>query len=271
MNMSFARAIAAKHPELKKKLRVAKTNQTPEAYVKKAVKVSLTSGAAVLLIAFFLLSKNEPSFIVPIILGLIAGFVMYSITMRKVDIAIRKRARAIDREVLFAGRFLLIKLNSGKPLLNAIEEASHGFGAATSYFKDIMREIELGTPLEKALERGTEYCPSESLKKILFQITNALKIGVDVTNFLQAILDEISEEQLNAILRYGKKLSSLTMFYMLVAIVVPSLGMTLLIVIASLVSIPLDMGAFIAITFFLFVLQYIFITMFKSARPNMDV
>jgi len=59
--------------------------------------------------------------------------------------------------------------------------------------------------------------------------------------------------------------------YMLVAIVVPSLGMTLLIVLASLVSIPMDMGIFVAITFFLFVLQYIFITLFRSARPNMDV
>jgi len=269
--MTFVHYLVSRKPLLKKKLRTAKLDVTPEAYVKKALRIALMSGFGIFAIAFFMMSKNKVTLLPPLVLGIVASLVMYSLTLKKVDVSIRKRAKAIDKEVLFAGRFLLIKLNSGKPLLNAIEEASKGFGAATDYFKEIMREIELGTPLETALERGTEYCPSENLKKILFQITNALKIGVDVTNFLQAILDEISEQQLTAILRYGKKLSSLTMFYMLVAIVVPSLGMTLLIVVASLISLPMDMGSFVVITFFLFILQYIFITMFKSARPNMDV
>ncbi len=269
--MTLINYLVSHQPLLKKKLRTAKISKTPEDFVKRALQNAFKAGAALLVLVFFLLSKNEPNFIIPPIIGFIAGWVMYYLGIRKVDVAILKRAKAIDRDVLFAGRFLLIKLNSGTPLISAIEEASKGNSAATNYFKEIMREIELGTSLELALDRGTEYCPSKSLKKILFQITNALKIGVDVTNFLQAILDEISDAQLTEILRYGKKLSSLTMMYMLVAIVVPSLGMTLLIVLASLVSIPMDMGIFVAITFFLFVLQYIFITLFRSARPNMDV
>ncbi len=256
---------------LKKRLRMAKIAGTPEQYVKKSFKAAVMIALATAFFAFIILSKEKLSIFLPILVGLVIGFGFFKISMKKVDVRIRKRAKDIDKEVLFAGRFLLIKLNSGKPLINAIEEASSGFGAATEYFQDIMRDIQLGTPLETALERATEYCPSNHLKKILFQITNALKIGVDVTNFLDAILDEIAEEELTEILRYGKKLSSLTMFYMLGAIIVPSLGMTLFVVIASLISIELNMVSFSIIAVFLAILQFVFITLFRAARPNMDV
>ena len=94
---------------------------------------------------------------------------------------------------------------------------------------------------------------------------------MDVTNFLQAILDEISDEQLSQILRYGKKLSSLSMFYMLAAVIVPSLGMTLFVVVASLISLELNMTSFSIIIAGLMIVQFIFITIFKSSRPIMDV
>lgn len=269
--MSLIKYLASKKPLLKKKLRIAKLNTTPDEYIKKSIKTALFSGFFVAAFSFFMMSRDHPSIGTPLLLGFIAIFVMYGVSNGKVDVAIRKRAKLIDKEVLFVGRFLLIKLNSGKPLLNALEEVSYGFGEATNYFKGIIKDIELGTPLETALERGTEYCPSNSLKKILFQITNALKIGVDVTNFLQAILDEISEEQLTEILAYGKKLSSLTMFYMLLAVIVPSLGMTLFIVIASMISVKVDMLTFVVIDIFLAFVQLVFITLFKSSRPTMDI
>lgn len=269
--MSFTGYILSKNPLLKKKLVIAGVRKKPAEYIKGALKTGLMYGFVALAFSFFLLSKNGTKILTPLLIGVVVGYFMFSLTLKKVDLAISRRAKEIDKEVLFAGRFLLIKLNSGKPLLNALEEASHGFGAATEHFRTIMRDIELGAPLEQALDRGTEYCPSQNLKKILFQISNALKIGVDVTNFLQAILDDIADEQLTEILRYGKKLSSLTMFYMLAAIIVPSLGMTLFIVIAGLVSIQMDMLSFLVILILLGFVQFIFISLFKSARPNMDV
>lgn len=269
--MSLASYLAAGQPLLKKQLRMAKIESTPEQYIQKSIKNAFMIGIFGFILVFFLTSKDHPKIVMPLLVGLIVAKLMYNLSIKKVSIAIDKRGKEIDRDVLFAGRFLLIKLNSGKPLINAIEEAANGFGATTDYFRDIMRNIEMGTPLEDALDEGAEYCPSVHLKKILFQITNALKIGVDVTNFLEATLDEIAEHQLTEIVRYGKKLSSLTMFYMLAAIIVPSLGMTMFIVIASMMNLPMNMTIFTVIVFFLFILQFIFITLFKAARPNMDV
>ncbi|MCA9478304.1 MAG: type II secretion system F family protein [Nanoarchaeota archaeon] len=256
---------------LKKRLRIAQIKEDPKDYVKKALKNALTMGFGVGAGAFFLLAQKEVNLVIPLVAAIFVTLYMYNISMKKIDVAITKRARAIDAKVLFAGRFLLVKLNSGKPLITAIEEAAREDNAASDYLKEILREVNLGTPIEQALEKSTEYCPSEYLKKILFQISNALRIGVDVTNFLQAILDEISDEQLNQILRYGKKLSSLSMFYMLAAVIVPSLGMTLFVVVASLISLDLNMTAFGIIIGLLLVVQFIFITLFKSSRPIMDV
>jgi pilus assembly protein TadC len=113
--------------------------------------------------------------------------------------------------------------------------------------------------------------PSKKFKKILFQINNALKIGVDVSVPLEAALDEITQDQLVEIQRYGRKLNSLTMFYMLAAIVVPSLGITLFSVVASMVSIVIDMKMFIIVLFFLIFIQLIFLSIFRSIRPNLNL
>lgn len=269
--MTLSNYLLSKQPLLKKKLRVAKLNKTPEEYVKLALKGGALFGFAAAAFVYFLRMESGGGILLPLLAGFFVFFFMYKLNILKVDTAISKQAKNIDKDVLFAGRFLLIKLNSGKPLITAFEEASQGFGSATNYFQEIMRDIELGTPLEKALDKATEYCPSKKLKKILFQISNALRIGVDVTDFLDAILEEIAEEQLTEIVRYGKKLSSLTLFYMLAAIVFPSLGMTLFVVVASMISIDLNLTMFSIILGLLAFLQFIFISLFKSARPNMDV
>lgn len=274
--MGIVQRQVSKNPLIKQKLFVAGIKQKPEEYIKAKLKLGLYAGIAFFVLAFMMMDKQNPDEKLKTLalaagIALIGGKIIYTTMMRQVDGLITKRAKEIDRDVLFAGRFLLVKLNSGKPLINALEDATKSYGVSNTYFKEIIREIDLGTPLERALEKSTEACPSDRLKKILFQITNALKIGTDVTNFLDAILDEIADEQLIEIQRYGKKLNSMTMFYMLFAVVMPSLGMTMVVIIISLVNINLNMGAFLAILLILIFMQVIFVTLFKSIRPNLHI
>jgi pilus assembly protein TadC len=191
--------------------------------------------------------------------------------MKRPEVAMNKREREIDKDVLFAGRFLLVKLNSGKPLINALFEASESYGVAGEYFKEIVQDIRLGTSLEEALEKAYKTTPSKKFRKILFQINNALKIGVDVSQPLEATLEEISYEQFIEIQRYGKKLNSVTMFYLLGAIVAPSLGITLFSIIASIMSLTINLSVFLVILFFLTLMQLMFIAIIKSMRPNLNI
>ncbi|MFH1073418.1 MAG: type II secretion system F family protein [Nanoarchaeota archaeon] len=269
--MSFYEQLSSQFPSLKKKLRMAHIEKTPIEYTREKFQGSLFMALGLTVFSFFIIAKLKISLIFILFLFIVFFFIAFSILIRHVDAVIRRREKDIDREVLFAGRFLLIKLNTGQPLINAIVDASKSYGVANKYFKEIVREIELGTPLEKALELESYYTPSQKFRKILFQITNALKIGIDVTNFLSAILDEIAEEQLIEIQRYGKKLNSLTLFYMLIAIVIPSLGVTIFIVIASLVNLQLDLSAFLVMIFFMIILQFIFLSMFKMIRPDVNI
>jgi len=271
--MGLAKYLTHKKPELRKKLQIAKIDKSPEDYISDVLKKTFIN-SFILIIAIALFLNKDPNFVgIIIFASIIIIFFLYFTNLKKVDAAIIKRGKDIDKEVLFAGRFLLIKLNSGQPLINALIDASNSFGVANKYFKEIVKDIELGTPLEEALENAARYSASKRFRKILYNINNAIKIGIDVTQSLGSILDEIAEEQLIEIKRYGKKLNSLTMFYMLIGIILPSLGMTMAVVIMSLLS---NTGNLANAMFWVFgvlviIIQFIFVFMFKGARPNVNI
>ncbi|MBR9700624.1 type II secretion system F family protein [Candidatus Woesearchaeota archaeon] len=269
--MEFFNRMAKKYPELKRKLYVAGINKTPKQFVAQNFKSSVMLTLILTIgIGMFAIGFGMNIYMVPL-LYFIFFFPVFSLLMRVVDVEIAKFAKEIDRDVLFAGRFLLIKLNSGRPLINAIVDASNSYGVASKYFREMVKDIELGTPLEDALQKASRYCPSKKMQRILFQISNALSIGVDVTDYLEAILDEIAADQLLEIQKYGRKLSGITMFYMLFAVIVPSLGITMGITVASLVSIQVSFGLFLVVLFFLTLIELGFITIFRQIRPNVNI
>jgi len=264
--VDIIRQVAVYFPNIKKELYRAHIKVRLEDFIKKAFVFS-TVGSVSLSVFFGLLFMTfgvSLLFLLLILPALFAFFFYYYMLTPKYMII--KRQRELDREVLFAGRFLLVKVHSGTPLIKAIEEGAQGYGISGKYFKEILDDINLGTPIERALENAMNYSPSEKFRKILFQIITALKVGIDITGPLKETLDEITAEQLNEIKRYGKKLNSLAMFYMLLAVVMPSLGMTMFVVIGSLIKLPITPRVYIGVLFFLFILQFIFVIIFKGTR-----
>ncbi len=250
---------------------MAHINKKPEEYVGERLKAALMGSITLAFAAGLLISKANWPMIMVVPIFLVLFGILFPLMLSSVNALILGRAKEIDKDVLFSGRFLLIKLNSGKPLLQAFEDASHSYGVASSYFKEIVREIQLGASIEEALDKSTEFCPSEKMKRILFQINNSLKVGIDVSRVLESILDEISNNQLIELQRYGKKLNSFTLFYMLTAVVVPSLGITMLIIVSSFISIKIDNTIFFVILFFLIIIELFFISLFKSVRPRLNI
>lgn len=263
--------IVSRNPLLKKELRMARINQSPDEIVGKSLKNGFMMAATISILLFFYLDKKDgPIALIPLIF-IVLSYLFYKFNMLKIRATILRRKKEIDKDVLFAGRFLLVKLNSGQPLINALIDASKSYGIASAYFKEIVRDIELGKPIEQAISDESDNSPSKRFRKILFQISNALKIGIDVTNFLEATLNEIADEQIIEINRYGKKLNSVTLFYMLFAVVMPSLGLTIFILVASLASITVDFTFFVVMLFFLAVLQVMFMIIYKAIRPNINI
>jgi pilus assembly protein TadC len=269
--MGIGNRLSHLYPSLKKELRMAKVNQTPSQFLDKAAKAAALYGFMFTILFFFIIDKAQlpKILLLPVFFVLLVALFRYSFLGLRARIT--KREREINKEVLFIGRYLLVKLYSGRPLLNALIETANSRGIASKYIKEIVDDIDTGSTIEEALNNATIYSPSEKLRSILFHINNALQLGIDVTRPLESVLDEITKSEELEIQKYGKKLNTLVIFYMLAAVIVPSLGVAMFIVISSFINFPIDLKGLMLIVFFIVVIQFIFITMFKSIRPMVNL
>ena len=265
------RRIASFYPNLKKDMRIAHVKKTPEEFVYANFRFSVPFSLGLTVLFFFVADKAALPLAALPLAFIVMFFLVFNFAFLKLKGTIVKRQKEIDREVLFAGQYLLIKLYSGKPLLNALIDTTKSYGVASKYIKEIVDDIDTGSPIEQALENAMVYSPSEKFRKILFHINNALKLGIDVTKPLGAVLEEITREQETEIKRYGKKLNSMVIFYMLAAIVIPSIGMTLFIVISSFINFTITINHFLAIIFFILVMELLFISLFRGIRPTVNL
>ncbi len=267
----IVRWISSFYPHLKKELRIAHLQETPQEFVYSQLKFSLSFSFGLTLLFFFVADKAGILLVLIPIAFIVIFFTVFNFAFFKLKGIIIQRQKEIDREVLFAGQYLLIKLYSGKPLLNALIDTTKSYGVASKYIKEIVDDVDTGSSIEKALQNAMIYSPSEKFRKILFHINNALRLGIDVTKPLSAVLGEITREQETEIKRYGKKLNTLVIFYMLAAIVMPSIGMTIFIVISSFISFTISISHFLIAIFFIVIMEFLFISLFKTIRPTINL
>lgn len=258
-------------PKLKTELKKAHIKNRPAEFVRKTFISTLYLSIAFLVFFFFVFGKQDISFIYLLIIFPIILIVSFWFMMQLPKVTMRKRAREIDMEVLFAGRYLLVKLESGTPLFNALIDGSKSYGVCAKYFKEIVDEITTGKPIEQALDEAREYNASEKFKLILSELVTSLKTGVDVGTSLKAILQHIASEQMIEIKDYGKKLNAYMMLYMILAIVVPSLGMTMFVVIAAFMALELSTTFILIATGGLIFIQLVFLSLFRSIRPAVNI
>ncbi len=269
--IGFVNRLALYFPMLKSELRIAHLPYTPVEYINKNLK-STALYIVLFSVPIFLVlrkAKLSPFLFIPILIVLFILF--FELSLLNIKARIKKREREINKEVLFVGRHLLVKLYSGRPLLNALIETANSRGVASKYIKEIVDDVSTGNTIENALNNAMIYSPSEKLRMVLFHINNALQLGIDVTKPLESVLEEITREEELEINKYGKKLNTLVIFYMLAAVILPSLGVAMFIVVSSFIKFTIDLKGLLVFIFFIVVLQLIFITLFKSIRPMVNL
>ncbi len=258
-------------PRLKRELRIAHIKISPHDFVRKSFISALYISLMITALLFFLFAKLGVNLLLLLLIFPSLLFFFYFFMIQSIKGTIRKREREINMEVLFAGRYLLVKMESGTPLFNSLIDASRSYGVSAKYFQEIVDDINTGIPIEEALETAREYNSSEKFKRVIWQIVSAIKSGTDVTESLRGVLKSIAAEQVIEIKAYGKKLNSLMMFYLIIAGVVPSLGITLLIIISGFLQLNIGTPHLIAILFFLAIVQMMFIAIIRSVRPMVNL
>ncbi|MBI2655545.1 type II secretion system F family protein [Candidatus Woesearchaeota archaeon] len=255
---------------LKLKLKQAGMEDKPEDFIKKTIISAfyMTTGLVVavfLVLAKFEVLKGIMFLIIPVI------FVMMFLYMLKLpELKISRKEKEISSEIVFAGRFIIIELESGVPLYNAMVNVSKNFRIIGQYFREITDKVDFGTSMEDAMNEAVEFVPSNDLRKILWQMINSIRTGSDISKSLYSVMDQITKDQINEVNKYGKKLNPLAMFYMIVAVILPSLGMTMLIILSSFIKFQLSLTVLIALAGFLGFVQFMFIGVVKMSRPPIE-
>lgn len=263
--------IARSSRGLKKKLRMAHLPYSVEEFVKRSLVIGFYASLALTFVSLLVLLRFSKPLLLLLVIFPLTFFLSYFFFMQTPAGNIKKRRREIDQEVLFAGRYLLIKMESGEPLFNSLIDASKSYGVCSKYFREIVDEINTGVPIEDALERAREESASEKFRKVLWQIITSLKTGTEVSSILRSTLKAITAEQILEIKAYGKKLNALMLFYMVAACVLPSLGMAMLIILSGFLKLTFSPAHFSLVLMFLVMVQVVFITMIKSIRPMVNL
>jgi len=209
----------------------------------------------------------------PLAIGVSVGlFLFMTIYMLMVPkVKLRKRAWMIEQELGYAIKDLEIQTSAGIPVYNAIiHVANGGYGACSEEFQKVVKRVQSGESLTKALDNVGMRTASVFLRRIIWQIVNALYAGSNVSVALAAISGDLTKDKENKIRAYGQSMNLWGLLYMLMVIVLPSQGITLLIVLTSLVDIfsRIDKNfVFGGILIFMFIFQFLFIGYIKNRRP----
>ena len=268
----------AKHKELEVLLRNQFIAGGPQRFVKRmmvyAVILAVIVGAvAAFLLDSLLVQRGVVSPIMPsLLIGAVVAFGCYQFAFRQFLLFPYAKARAEGRQVeagiLFAARDMIISLRSGIPLFNAMMSVSSGYGAASREFEKIISLIQLGTPMDQAIDEVSRQSSSMAFKRIMLQASVSIKEGADVVSALEEVVEQVMQERVIELRRYGQRLNAISMFYMLFGIIFPSMGIAVLTILTTFISIfTVNTDFLVLILAFIGIMQLIFLNIMRKSRP----
>ena len=258
-------------PGLSGRLVQAGVLEKPEFFVKKSLFVSFYITTFVLFGMAIIFIKFQIVLWLLIVLFPFLFLLLFLNFVKRPDFSVRKKMREFDSEIVFAGKFLIIELHSGVPVYNAMISVSKSYPVIGKYFREIINRVNVGTPIEDAINESIELTPSQNFRKLLWQMYNSLKTGADLAPALQLTVEQIAAEQMIQVKEYGRKLNPLVMFYMVVAVIFPSIGIIMLIVFSSFFSLSLNLTILMIVAAFVAFMQLIFLNLMRSQRPAVGI
>ncbi len=222
-------------------------------------------------ISFFGTHPGNFLFIISFV-SLAIGFLSFLYIMLYPRLIITRKVTDLDKNLMFALRHLLIQVKSGIPLYDGLVSVSSGnYGLISKEFDECTKKISTGTEQTSALEDLALKNPSLYFRRILWQLTNAIRCGADVGSTLEHLVESLANEQRVAIRRYGSQLNPMAMMYMMLGVIIPSLGITFLVIISSFSGIVVTEYMFVGLLLALILFQFSFVGVVKSRRPAIEL
>ena len=119
-----------------------------------------------------------------------------------------RRIKNIERNLIPALQDMFVQLNSGIPLFNIlINISSSDYGFLSEEFKKGVRKISSGVSEVEVLEELGEKNSSSFFKRTLWQLSNGMKAGSDISTIIGEGIKMLNEELIEEIDWNGNKIA----------------------------------------------------------------
>ncbi len=269
----FASSLARRFSSLDVLLKQARSDMDKEDYITASITNSLMIFTLILIVSNFVQIYLELQVIsFSLFISASVALFVFANSIVYPSIVVGRRIRAIEKNLLPALQDFQAQINSGVPIFNTMVNISNSdYGEVSKEFAKAVREINAGKSQIEALSDLGADNPSIFFRRSLWQISNGLTSGANMMIVVRESIKSLADEQVIQIQEYGSRLSPLSMFYMLVAVIFPILAVTFIIILSSVISLSPIMTKVILWGFYgmLFFFQVMFLGMIKSRRPNL--
>ena len=202
-----------------------------------------------------------------IIMGFVVGTFTW-VNLRHAHSVMKERAQEIDKYLLYALRDFSLQLQSGATVFKAlVAVANAGYNQVSEEFMHVVKRINAGISLERAVKARLEFTQSDYLKKAYWQVLNNMHSGSDLHGGLNAIILQLHSEQKTKIQNYARELNLWSLIYMLFAVAIPTIGSTMLVILSMFAKIGISEQMFILFIVACFVVQIAMTIFVRSRRP----
>jgi flagellar protein FlaJ len=205
-------------------------------------------------------------------IALFLGAFIFLIQSVYPQVYLARKQRDIEKNLLFALEDILVQINSGVPIFNILTNISFAdYGVLSDEFKKAVKRISAGEPDVDVLADIGKRNPSIFFRRILWQMSNGLNAGSDMSAIIKDSIRTLNSEQLIQLQNYGNKLNPIIMFYMLITVIIPALSVTFITILASMGGLEKQptIILFSGVYVFVMLFQVLFLGVIKSRRPSL--
>jgi len=183
-----------------------------------------------------------------------------------------KIAQQEEKDLIFVLKDLLLQTSAGVPLYEAVKTVSlSGYGVVSNEFANVIKDVKTGKTLEGGLENLALKTRSSYMRKTLWQLVNGYRSGSNIQAILRDLVQDLTMDQRDKIKSYSQELNMWTLVYMMFAVVAPTIGATMLVVLSTVAGGGVTPNTFVMLVIASFVLQIVLIGFVKSRRPMVRI
>lgn len=266
--------IRKKSSKMQEYLNGTETHLSREEYLTIVYRSTINIFFLTLIISFLILFLIKASnvFLTSLAISFIFAMSVFSMQSAYPMVYNSQKQRNIEKNLIPALNDIYVQLNSGIPLFSIlVNVSSSDYGELSNEFRKVIKKINAGMPEIEVLEEMGEHNSSIFLRRAIWQISNGMRAGSDISIIIKESIKSLNEEQLIQIQKYGNRLNPMIMFYMLISVILPALSITFLTIISSIVNLPETTTRYIFIGLFIavIVVQITFLGTVKSVRPSL--